>query len=515
MNDRVPQFECESDLTIVCPTCHAVIKVTESVADLLTRSMRQGYEDRLALAAKTAATLEEAVLAKEEEATVALKSVEDQVAARVKEECLQISVREVIRIRGEMKADLQQQKQEACALQEELREKDARIAEVEKSRLELLKKEGELESARREMDLAVQQRINEGLAKECEKYRIAAEAAANSKVDGLQQVIKDMQQRLEKSEKDQADAVRTKMELDAKTRELEISIEKGVQEKLSDVQDKASKAAENGMRLRVQEKEQIILSLQQKIEELGRKAGQGSQQLQGEVLEIDIEKMLRENFPEDDVEAVPKGTPGADVLQRVMSYEKLLVGAIAWECKNTQNWVQAWIDKLRTDQMNAKADLAVLVTSALPKGIEIFGMKDGVFVVRPDAAVPVAVALRCFLIKLGSERQAENGKEDKKELLYRYCMGNGFRQKVQTIIDAFQSMENELNTERTVITKQWNRRKTQIERVRMAVVTLSSDLDCIAERNSPRFEALQLEALNVEVEENNAIDAPHREEDHL
>ncbi len=146
------------------------------------------------------------------------------------------------------------------------------------------------------------------------------------------------------------------------------------------------------------EKDQTIASMQKKIEELKRKAEQGSQQLQGEVQELELENLLRAKFPFDTIEPVPKGEFGGDVLQRVVSPGGQPSGTILWESKRTKNWSDGWLAKLREDQRAAKAEIAVLVSQALPKGVETFDVVDGVWVTSPRAALPVATVLRqrCF-----------------------------------------------------------------------------------------------------------------------
>src|SRR3972149_2166032 len=138
------------------------------------------------------------------------------------------------------------------------------------------------------------------------------------------------------------------------------------------------------------EKEHTIVSMQKQIEELKRKAEQGSQQLQGEVHELELEALLREKFPLDSIEPVPKGEHGGDILQRVAGPMGQTCGTILWEVKRTKNWSDGWLVKLREDQRTAKAEVAVIVSQVLPKGVETFELIDGVWVTQPRAALPVA-----------------------------------------------------------------------------------------------------------------------------
>ena len=138
--------------------------------------------------------------------------------------------------------------------------------------------------------------------------------------------------------------------------------------------------AEESLKLKVAEKEQQISSMQRQIDELKRKAEQGSQQLQGEVLELELEAALRAHFPRDAIEPVGKGEFGGDVLQRVIGPAGQACGAMLWETKRTKNWTDGWLAKLRADQRAAGAELAILVSKALPKGVDTFGYVDGIWV---------------------------------------------------------------------------------------------------------------------------------------
>ena len=162
--------------------------------------------------------------------------------------------------------------------------------------------------------------------------------------------------------------------------EMDLTIEKKVQGSLAAVREKAKHDAEEGLKLRVLEKEEQIASMQRQIEDLKRKAEQGSQQLQGEVQELELEATLRSKFPHDLIEPVPKGEFGGDVLQRVMGPFGQPCGTILWESKRTKNWADGWLTKLRDDQRKAKADIALIVSNALPKGVHTFDHVDGVWV---------------------------------------------------------------------------------------------------------------------------------------
>jgi hypothetical protein len=311
----------------------------------------------------------------------------------------------------------------------------------------------------------------------------------------LQEVLKQRDEKLAEAQKAQAEIIRKQRELDDAKRELDLTVEKGIQNGLTAVREQAHKEAEEQMKLKVMEKEQTITSMQKQIEELKRKAEQGSQQLQGEVQELELETILSTKFPRDIIEPVPKGEHGGDVLHRVTSSLGQCCGTILWESKRTKNWSDNWLSKLREDQRSAKAEIAVIVSQTLPKGVETFELIDGVWVTHPKAVIPVAVSLRHTLIEVSSARQASEGQQTKMEMVYQYLTGPRFRQRVQAIVEAFSSMQEDIDKEKKVITKQWAKREEQIDRVMQATVGMYGDLQGIAGKTLQEIEGLELHAL--------------------
>ena len=235
--------------------------------------------------------------------------------------------------------------------------------------------------------------------------------------------------------------------------------------------------------------------MQAKLQDALRKAEQGSQQLQGEVSELELESLLRLNFPTDIIEPVAKGEFGGDVLQRVVGPLGQACGAILWESKRTKNWIDGWLPKLREDQRVAKAEIALLVTQALPKGTEIFNLIDGVCVTEPRCAIPVAIMLRQSLIDLAKARLAREGQQTKMELVYQYLTGPDFRHRVNAILEKVTDLQEDLEKERKAMTKLWAKREGQIRGVAEAMAGMYGDLQGIAGRSFQEIEGLSLPAL--------------------
>lgn len=333
---------------------------------------------------------------------------------------------------------------------------------------------------------------------EADKARLALKADIDQKAKDLADlkgVLADRDAKLVEAQKAQTEALKKQRELDDARRELDLSVEKKVQESLAAARAQAKQEAESDLKLKMSEKEQTISAMQKQIEELKRRAEQGSQQLQGEVQELELEGLLKQSFPTDVFTPVAKGEFGGDVVHAVARGEGLICGTILWESKRTKNWSDGWLVKLRDDQRAAKADLAVIVTQALPKGVETFGHVDGVWVTSTRTFVPLAVALRHTLLELALARQAGEGQQTKMELVYQYLTGPRFRQRVTAIMEKFEEMSADLVKERATMTKLWARREMQIQAVLSATAGMYGDLQGIAGQAIETIEALDISRL--------------------
>ncbi|HEY3167179.1 MAG TPA: DUF2130 domain-containing protein [Candidatus Binatia bacterium] len=383
--------------------------------------------------------------------------------------------------------------------EQRLSQKDADISKREK----LLNERAEsVEKAKQNLDQQVEQKL------QLERVRIVAEEAQKAKlalgndldqkakeINTLQEILKQRDAKLGEAQKAQAELIRKARELDDARRELDLTIEKKVQADLGAEREKAKKEAEEELKLKVMEKDQTITAMQKQIEDLKRRAEQGSQQLQGEVQEMELESLLAAKFPRDTIQPVPKGEFGGDVLQRVVGPLNQVCGTILWECKRTKNWSDGWLPKLREDQRTAKAEIAIIISQALPKEVETFGFVEGVWVADPKVTLPVAMSLRQTLIEVASVRQAAEGQQTKMEMIYGYLTGPRFRQRIQAIVEAFSSMREDLDREKKVITRQWAKREEQIDRVMQATVGMYGDLQGIAGKTLQEIEGLEFQGM--------------------
>ena len=390
--------------------------------------------------------------------------------------------------RTEYEGKLQEQKQKFHTREESLRAKEA-----------------ELEAQKESLELHLQERLKAQRASIAEDEKKKAQAVLMSEIEAkatevkeLEEFLKSSNEKLADAQKVQADLIKKERLLDEQKRELDLTVEKRVQQSISEVQEKTKAEIEGELKLKVSEKEEQIQSMQRQIEELRRKAEQGSQQLQGEAMELELEQELIAKFPHDSVEPVPKGEFGGDVLQIVAAPTGQKTGAILWESKRTKNWSDGWLAKLRGDQRAAKAEIAVLVSQALPKEIDTFGQIDGVWVCAPRFSIGLAIALRQTLIEVTLSRQAKEGQETKMELVYDYLTGPRFRHRVEAIVEKFSDMQADLDRERKAMTRLWSKREAQIQSVIESTVGMYGDLQGIAGRAIQEIEGLELPLLEAD-----------------
>jgi hypothetical protein len=342
-------------------------------------------------------------------------------------------------------------------------------------------------------------------AAEAQKARFICAADIEQKareIADLQEVLTERDSKLAEAQAAQAALIRKQRELDDAKREIDLTIETRVQESLGAIRNRAKQEAENGLRLKVLEKEELISSMQRQIEELKRKAEQGSQQLQGEVQELELESLLRVKFPRDVIEPVATGEFGGDVLHTVIGTQGQRCGTLLWESKRTKNWSDAWLSKLRDDQRAAKADVALLVTNVLPKDVESFDFIEGVWVTALRCAIPMGLAVRQYLIELSAVRQISDGQHTKMEMVYQYLTGPRFRHRVEAIVEKFADMHADLDKERKTMNRSWAKREEQIRGVIESTAGLYGDLQGIAGRTLQEIEGLDMPLLEAKASAN-------------
>jgi hypothetical protein len=380
------------------------------------------------------------------------------------------------RLRLELQADITQREAQLHQQQEEAR-----------------KREEELSKAKLDLEAEVVRRTQTKVRDIEAKAKADAEQALEARLKDLSEAVSQKDQNLREFRELELGLRKRQRELEAAVLDADLKVQRTLSEERAKIREDAEARTQESHRLKDLEKDKLIQDLKSALDDMKRKADQGSMETQGEVLELDFEERLRRMFHLDDIQPVPKGIRGADLVQMVRNPVGADCGSIIWETKNTKAWSPGWISKLKDDMAETRASLAILVTVALPDGIARFGQVDGVWVSDPLSALPLAAALRQQLLQLERERQASTGKSVKMEMLYAYLAGNEFKGRVEGIVEAFTSLQDQLQRERRAMEKNWKEREKQIERVIKNTVGLYGDMQGIIGGQIPTIDALELE----------------------
>lgn len=322
----------------------------------------------------------------------------------------------------------------------------------------------------------------------------------NKQLTELQTLMTEREEKLKLAQEKEALFLAKERVLQDKERELNLTIQKQVTAARDEIYKKAQLEAGELQALKLKEKDEQLSSMAKKIEDLQRKASQGSQQLQGEALELQLEDNLKSSFPHDQITPIAKGVSGADIQQFVITQTGIQAGSIMWELKQTKNWSNDWIAKLKTDQRNSGAEIAILVSQTLPSNIETFDFYEGVYVCAPRYVIPLALVTRQILMGVAKAKTAQTGQKDKMTLVYDYLTGSQFKHRIEAICEQFQTMQSDLNKERATMQRIWAKRDKQINAVIENTVGLHGDLEGIAGRAMPQIDGLELDLLANEEE---------------
>jgi len=361
-------------------------------------------------------------------------------------------------------------------------------------------------SIREEVQKEFEKEITEKLALERRKIedeiKKRLEESMGLQIKDLQEDLKQKEERLEEMRKIEFQLRKERRELEERQKSMELEISRRLDEEREKIRHEAENRIAEEHRLKDLEKDKKINDLLKDIEELKRRAEQGPIQLKGEVLELELEDLLKTHFPLDQIEPVSKGRKGADVLQKVYNSTGQYCGTIIWEAKRTKNWNDGWIDKLKEDQREAKAEIAVIVTTAMPKEVSHFQLIDGIWVTEYPLAPCLAMALRMNLIQVAQEKRSAIGKHEKMESLYSYLSGPEFSQKVEAIVKAFLTMRSDLENEKAAMNRIWAKREKQIERVITNITQMYGDMQGIIGASIPEIKSLEFKSLieNEEIE---------------
>ncbi|MDE5446545.1 DUF2130 domain-containing protein [Bradyrhizobium hipponense] len=326
-------------------------------------------------------------------------------------------------------------------------------------------REQKLKERESDLDKTIQDRIRAAQDRLQSEATAKAHQAVSVEIDDLRRQAAEKQLLLQASQQQELELRKQKRSIEEREKTLELELIRKLDEERAKIEVAITRRLDDQHRLRDAEKDKKLQDAIRVNDELRRKLEQGSQQTQGEVLELQLQQLLSNAFPEDQIEPVPKGVSGADLIQRISSRTGNPCGIILWESKRTKSWSDSWLQKLKDDQRVLKAEMAILVSDALPRDCENFKHVSGIWITNSQCALSLAFALRLQLIEVEMTKLAAVGKNEKMEILYRYLSGSEFRQRVEAIVETFIEMQSELQEERRIAERRWAKREKQIQRV--------------------------------------------------
>ena len=334
---------------------------------------------------------------------------------------------------------------------------------------------------------------------EAERRKLTGEAAQQAEerlgiqLKDLQAQLSEQQSKLKVAEDAELNLRKQQRELENARNNLELEVARTIDAERKKIADDARQQAVEVERLRLADKDNVINGLKEQIGALQQRAEQGSMQLQGETLELELEKNLRTAFPYDEVVEVKTGQRGADVTHHVRTSSGLACGTILWEAKRAKNWSADWPEKLKADQREARAELAVIVTTCPPEGLRGIGQCDGVWVCEPPFATALASALRQGLVSTAAQRLQQTDRADKMAALYDHLCSVSFRQHVEAMVEVFVGLQEQLGAEQRAFAKQWKEREQQLQKAITHTAMLYGGIQGIAGREAlPEIRTLQL-----------------------
>ena len=387
------------------------------------------------------------------------------------------------------------------AIREEV-QKELRIkaAEWQKQKgEEYKKKEDALLKQLQDKDTEIDKKVQ----LEKQKLQVELQASIRKSMSGdyenqlkmLQQSVTENEEKLKTARHKELDFLQKEQAFKNKEEQLELTLQKRLndeREKLANeirgIENQKLQQKEDEFKLRLAEKEKQLDDQKKLAEEMRRKAEQGSMQLQGEVQELLLEDILRTGFPFDKIVPVGKGVRGADCMQVVCNPFGNECGKIIYESKRTNNFSNDWIDKLKADMRLQGADIAVIVTQTLPKDMERFGERDGIYVCTFAEVKSLSIVLRTSIIKVFAITKNQENKGDKMHLLYDYLTSNEFAEQWKAIREGFMSMRLSIQRERDAMEKLWKAREKQLEKVLLNAAHIRGSIEGIAGADAVNLE---------------------------
>jgi len=362
---------------------------------------------------------------------------------------------------------------------------------------------------------------------EITRKQLQAEAESAQKKSAVQQEMliksltddienqKESKKQLEASnqkQREQLGEMLQELRAEKKAREnAELDAQKKLAEEEGKIREQAGKEADERQRLNLAARDKTIADLQKSLDEAQRKAAQGSQQLQGEIMELDFEKALAESWRDDDIEPIAKGVRGGDIRHIVKTSRGVACGVMLWEIKRTKNWTEGWIAKLKQDLRSEKANIPIIITEVMPRHIDQdMAQVDGVWVCKPKLAIILGALLRKGLLDAGHQRALAENRGNKADALFNFVTSHEFIQQVEAMVETYNEMSVQIQKERIAYEKLWAQREKQTQKLFMSTANIVGSMQGhVGQASMPRIKGLELDdGAEEEDEKRDVLDDP-------
>ncbi len=318
-----------------------------------------------------------------------------------------------------------------------------------------------------------------------------------NKIKLLENADREKEEILKEARRKELEFIRKEKILQEKEAELELQVQRQLMKEREALKDQLKKEEadkailkEEEHKLQIREFEKKLEDQKKLIEEMRRKSEQGSMQLQGEVQELALEEMLRMMFPIDDISEEGKGIKGADVIHTIKNRIGTEAGIILYESKRTKAFSMDWISKLKADAVLVKANVSVIVTEAMPEGVERIGQIDGVWICTYADLRGLVIVLRDSILKISEAYSSQTNKGEKMQMLYDYLISTEFRLQLGAIIEGFGELQNSYIKERSMMERIWKQREKQLEKVLLNTNHFIGSIQGIAGSSMPELKQI-------------------------
>ncbi|MGV9013527.1 MAG: DUF2130 domain-containing protein [Flavobacteriales bacterium] len=337
------------------------------------------------------------------------------------------------------------------------------LDELQKQREAVDLQQQEIARERATIQQRVDQRVKEERAQIKTSAQKEAQQAQAEEMQALQKKAEEQSQKLSQMKKEQLALLEMKEKLEQAKEDIELETKKAMEKERKRIEADVKQREAEAHRMTDREHQELVKSLTDQIGDLKRRVEQGSMQVQGEAQELELRDLLEDLFRQDVIEEVAKGANGADVLHLVQDRLGRSCGTIAYESKRTKGFSDKWIDKLKGDMQRHQAEIGVVVTETMPKGMTCMGLRDGVFICSFGEVRGLAQVLRQSIVNLSTVRVQEDNRDDKAKVLYAYFTSSDFKRRMQVIVDGYGAMKQQLDKEKQQMQKHWAARDKQLE----------------------------------------------------